>query len=729
MNIRSRIALPALLSLAACSGPSSDDADAAVDPTDANVADTDATQDTLSDDVPDDAAEDVDADLDAPTDVDDRDADTAEDAEDADTAGDAEIGDVQTDASDADSDPLTDADVRGDADADILDDPDSGDSVGELDATHDLDADAPDDPADDAGEDLPVDDVVPDGDPDAAPDADADVAVDTEPDAEIDVPPDVEPTPVCDPPRPTGVPASDDVPAQSFVERTFEVGIEGVQWPATETFADSPCGEASILSGGAAAADYDDDGDVDLFYARLGEPDRLYRNNGDGTFVDVAAELGVDSDRTTNGAAWVDIDGDSDLDLFVATLAEHANHLYIQTEDGSFIDEADARGLAAAEEDDRPRGCGYMFDGAFGDIDGDGDLDFYLSRWIPTGRLWGSIMFENVGGGFFERRNEEWGPNPVARSVLFGASIFDFDGDELVEMLLTADFGTSTYWDWSGEVFTEITEPSGLGTDENGMGTTVGDIDNDGDLDIFVTAIFGEDPSECALSWGCTGNRLFLNDGTGRFEDCTTEYGVRDGGWGWGAAMFDADNDGDLDVGMTSGYWLHWDVESLDSLRSRLGRYRTGGMRLWRNAEDGPFEQVADDVSLVNERRGRAFVPFDADRDGDLDLFVVNNMDQPAYFENRGLESRHWLTISLRDASTPNTHGIGATVWARAGDEAPWLRRDIAASGAFLSTPVPEAHFGLGDYEGTVDVRVRWPDAEITEVFDIAVDSHVRIER
>ena len=329
----------------------------------------------------------------------------------------------------------------------------------------------------------------------------------------------------------------------------------------------------------------------------------------------------------------------------------------------------------------------------------------------------------------FEQRNEEWGPNPIARSVIFGASIFDFDGDDRIELLLTADFGTSTYWDWNGETFAEITEPAGLGTDENGMGTTVGDIDADGDLDVFITSIYGETREECEVSWGCTGNRLFINDGTGRFDECTSEYGVRDGGWGWGTSMFDADNDGDLDLGMTSGYWLHWDAASLDGLRDRLGRYRNGGMRLWRNDGALPFVETSGSVSLVNAKRGRAFVPFDADRDGDLDLFVVNNSDEPVFFENQGMESRHWLVVSLRDSTTPNTRGIGATVWVRPTPEGRWIRRDIAASGALLSTPVPEAHFGLGDIEGSVEVQVRWPDGEVTAVSDVDPDIHLRLER
>ena len=702
MPVNRRLSI-ALVTLAACSTPKAPDP-VDVDGDSAEVTDVDAPDPDADRDADADAPE-----TDAPADTDD--ADTTIDTDDADTT-------IDTDDADADADLPSDPDAR-DADADLPPDTDARDAE----AGDANDADSDDGDADDADEDLDVD-------RDAPIDVVDDVALDgTDVDVLRDVEADTGPSPLCAPPRPTGIPASADVPEHTFVDRTREVGIEGVQWAATETFADSPCGEASILTGGAAAADYDADGDIDLFYARIGEPDRLYRNNGDGTFEDVAAELGVASERTTNGAAWADVDGDGDLDLFVATLADLGNHLYIQTDDGLFVDEGDARGLAVDDELDRPRGCGFMFDGAFGDIDGDGDLDLYLSRWIPTGRVWGSLVFENVGAGFFERRNDEWGPNPIARSVIFGASIFDFDEDNRVEMLLTADFGTSTYWDWSGESFSEITDPSGLGTDENGMGTAVGDIDNDGDLDIFVTAIFGEEPGECALSWGCTGNRLYLNDGTGRFEDCTSEYGVRDGGWGWGTAMFDADNDGDLDLGMTGGYWLHWDVPSLDTLRERLGRYRTGGMRLWRNGGALPFADDADAVSLVNERRGRAFVPFDGDRDGDLDVFVVNNMDQPAYFENRGLESRRWLTISLRDSTTSNTHAIGATVWLRVSEDSAWLRRDIAASGAFLSTPVPEAHFGLGDHDGTVEVSIRWPDGELTEIADVALDAHVLIER
>ncbi len=648
--------------------------------------------------------------------------------EDPDTSQDTDFGgddDAPNDA-DVDEDSGTGEDTDAPEDADAVEDPDTAGDADALDAESDPDADSsevgdvseePDSDVNDTAEDIDLADTsdTEDGGRDVS---DTDLASDT---------PDV-PAFECEPPLASGVPIDDPDAPHSFRDVTLAAGISGVQWAAVETFGDSPCGEASILAGGAAAADYDADGDLDLFYPRVLQTDRFYQNQGDGTFVDIAGDLGMDSMRSGNAAAWADINGDGDLDLFVSTLAGGDNHLWIQTDDG-FVDEAAARGLSVNEAGDRLRDCGYMFGASFADVDGDGDLDFYLSRWIPTGRVWGSLIFENTGGGFFERRNEEWGPNPIARSVVFGSSFFDFDGDNQVELLLTADFGTSTYWEWTGSSFEESPESTGLRTDENGMGTAVGDIDGDGDLDLFVTAIYGEARIECEVSWGCTGNRLYLNSGNGQFKDCTTEYGVRDGGWGWGPSMFDADLDGDLDIGMTGGYWLHWDSESLESLRARLTRYRFGGMRLWMNGGEMPFAESSDWLSLVNPRRGRAFVPFDADRDGDLDLFVVNNMDEPVFFRNEGLESRHWLTVSLRDSTSENTHGVGATVWAKMEIESPWIRRDISASGAFLSTPVPEAHFGFGDYDGVVKVRVEWPDGEVTIVTDVGLDAQLRVER
>ncbi|MCB9519475.1 MAG: VCBS repeat-containing protein [Myxococcales bacterium] len=684
----------------------SEDADAAdpdVEEPDVVRVDIDA-EDTAGDDI--DSGETTEDDVDV--EPSDSDAAPANDAEDGETDADAtDIGpdrDAAGDPGDGDASDVADGTDASDADADAAGDVD--DVAPELDAPLD-EGDGPD-----------VSDVF-DGD---ASDVDTDVADAIDvfeareysdvPDADLVISPLPDPT-SCVPGR-SAVPSPSPI-AVSFVDVAATLGIGGVQWVPQETMADSPCGEGALLTGGAAIADYDDDGDLDVFYPRLGAADRLYRNDGD-RFTDVAPELGIADEGTGNAAAWVDIDADGDLDLFVASLADSPNRMYVQR-DGGFFDEAGERGLLM--EDDRVRGCGWMYGATFGDADGDGDLDLFQSRWIPSGTTWGSRYLENDGAGHFSDRTLDVGLQPRARSVVFGSIFSDFDADGDADILLTADFGTSKYFVREGDYFYEVTREVGLGTDENGMGSAVGDVDGDGDLDVFVTAIFGETREECGMSWGCEGNRLYLNDGGGSFADCTGPFGVADGGWGWGAALWDFDNDGDLDLGMTSGYDVPWPDPAYDRFRSATARYHAGGLRLWENDGSVPMQERSAALGLSAVALGRAYLPFDMDRDGDLDLFVVNNHGEPLLFRSEGAESRAWLTVVLREPDSLNTYALGARVDVQPIEGGAWMRRDLTPGGAMLSSRPPELSFGLGELDSVARVRVTWPDGGVTELRDV----------
>lgn len=695
---------------------------------DADVPDTPADSDADaddSDDVPDSDAVDVDA---TDAEVADADADTADavDPDAADVDGDAaDVPDaVDADVADADADTAdvpdaVDADATdADGDGDASDVPDADADVTDADVTDADTADVPD--LSDAPDIADVTDAsdAPDADPDADLDADA-------LDADVEV--DVGPPAACTPPT-TAYPAAAPT-VMSWVDVAPEAGIGGAQWLGLESFRDSPCGETALLAGGAAVADYDEDGDMDIFVPRLGLPDQFYQNNGDGTFTDIAAELGLASEAHANGAAWVDIDADGDLDLYVTTLTAPQNYLYLQPEAGPWVESAADFGLDFAGPGDRnAAGCGNMFSAAFFDGDGDGDLDMYQSRWITGAWAWGSRYMRN-DDGYYVDASVELGLWPgETRSVVFGSSWFDFDDDDDLDVLLTADFETSRFYEQDGGVFVEQTDESGLGTDENGMGVAVADVDRDGDLDIFTTAIYGEERLECGFSWGCTGNRMYINTGDLRFVDCTDSYGVRDSGWGWGTAFFDADQDGDLDLATASGYWVHWEEPSgFDRLREALVRYEHGGMRLFLREGD-TMQERSREVGFVNDRRGRSVIPFDYDGDGDLDVFVPNNLNEPVLLENRGNEDRHWVRLELRQPG-PNTHAIGASVWMQPGDGMTWQRAEISASAAFLTTLPLMAHFGLGDYEGPLNVRVVWPDGTESTHTIGEVDQLVRIER
>lgn len=277
-----------------------------------------------------------------------------------------------------------------------------------------------------------------------------------------------------------------------------------------------------------------------------------------------------------------------------------------------------------------------------------------------------------------------------------------------------ADWGRSRLYRGLGEgTFADITASAGVGTDENGMGSVLEDLDQDGDLDWFVTSIF-DDEITCDQPFGeCTGNRLYLGNGDGSFADGTDAAGVRDGAWGWGAAALDFDHDGDLDLVQENGNGL-------------VGAYWDDVLRLLRNEGDLTFEEVACAHGLAYPGAGKGIVPIDIDDDGDLDLFVARSFEDPLLFRNDGGSDRPWLRVRLTQPG-PNPAGVGAAVTLEgAGDP---MHRRIHLNPGYGSPAAPEAHFGLGDHEGPVDLVVRWPDGAVQRVEAVSTRRELVVER
>ena len=331
-----------------------------------------------------------------------------------------------------------------------------------------------------------------------------------------------------------------------------------------------------LFGGGVAAGDYDGDGDVDLYVVRgdLGA-NLLYRNDGGNRFVDVADAAGVASTKPAGGAyrhsgpTFADIDGDGDLDLFIGGLEGDPNVLFSNNGDGTFTDVTAGSGLDAMA-------AANTISAAFGDYDLDGDLDLMLAHWgtsrpqaMSGGRGDTESLWRNdsdATGIRFSSVSEAVGVAPaviagVGGLVDFGVDSLDYDysftptfarmdDDAYPDLLVVSDFGNSRQFMNNGGAggsfaFSDVTDVTVI-IDRNGMGSAVGDIDNDGDLDWFVTAIFGAGET--------VGNRLYINDGQGTLEDLTVNAGVADGGWGWAACFADFDLDGNLDIFHTNGW-------------------------------------------------------------------------------------------------------------------------------------------------------------------------------
>ena len=305
------------------------------------------------------------------------------------------------------------------------------------------------------------------------------------------------------------------------------------------------------MVGGIAVADFDNDGWPDIFWASGGtSPDHLFMNRGDGTFVDDASSWGLAGLQATCGACAGDFDGDGWVDLYTTSFG-HAddnegqvgrNRLYRNTGARSFVDVASAAGVNVTSTT-APSGHGC----AFGDYDLDGDLDLCATAWFAPAA--GNRLFRNDGDGTFTDVTGsaiEFPPGTWGLQCRFA----DMDGDGWPELLVTGEFGSSCYFRNDGDgTFSNLTAESGTSVERHGAGQCIGDFDGDGDLDWFVSSAFDPQLGGDADN----GNKLYLNDGDHAYVESAAEVGLLDGGWGGGAAAVDLDNDMLLDLVQVNG--------------------------------------------------------------------------------------------------------------------------------------------------------------------------------
>ncbi len=531
------------------------------------------------------------------------------------------------------------------------------------------------------------------------------------------------------------------------------------------------------MTGGAAVGDYDDDGDLDLYLTRLGLPNALYRNDGDGTFTDVAAAAGVEGLEPKvgyAGALFFDVEGDGDLDLLVTTAGTTRNLLYVNDGSGRFTEEAERRGLRWPATT-AATGGSNTFSAAAADWDHDGDLDLAVLDWYtaPLGAfLAGEVdgyseaaeaerdgsmceraqvvadagypipegpeapaaprtkLFANDGGGTFEEVTADLGVDPRSMSG-YSATFTDVDRDGWVDLLVAGDFCTSAlFHNDQGRAFSDRTDEAGLGTDENGMGQVVEDLDGDGLFDVVVTGISfpsSEGPCNEVITVGCSGNRVYLANGDGTFRDATDQLGVRDAFWAWGATAQDFSNLGGRDLVVTAG-WLDSDRNTAQDLQGEANpisrRSANSPSRYWRSVPSGPWPEVADQVGITDRGNGKALVAFDYDRDGDLDLLKVNTETAPVLYRNDSPgEHRRWLGIRLEDPTGRNRWGVGSRV-SVATDQDATPTAEVRAGGSFQSGDPAEIHVGLGSARAT-EALVWWPGSAGPERFPIGRDGTV----
>lgn len=515
----------------------------------------------------------------------------------------------------------------------------------------------------------------------------------------------------------------------------------------------------------AAAADYDNDGWIDLYVtdSDKGQPNHLYRNNGDGTFTDVAAQAGLaevnGEDGVSMDCVWGDYDNDGDADLYLVRWGRNA--LFRNNGDGTFTD---VTGSLFRQRDGNPGADWANANAAlFFDFNLDGRMDIYVGNYFEEHDLWKlnttrimhdsfetarnggrNFLYRQEADGTFREMGAEAGVDDPGWTLAVGSA--DVNNDSWPDLYVADDFGPDQlYLNARDGTFRNATE-SAIGVDtKKGMNVDFGDFDNDGWLDIYVANI-------TTAEYLQEGNMLWHNNGTDDDEnltlvDVSLETGTYDGGWGWGAKFFDYDNDADLDIVAVNGfisagegnYWYDlasWTVKDSDPAdarnwptiadRSFSGYERT---RLWRNEGIQTFAERAVEVGLDSVRDGRGVVCFDYDNDGDQDVFVANQDQPPHLFRNDGTPGNHWILLALQPGPYHggNRDGIGTRVTVVT-DGGRQIRERDGGNG-FCGQSDPRLHFGLGSEDRIRLMEIRWPDGGLQYLEDIRADQIVVVRQ
>ena len=421
---------------------------------------------------------------------------------------------------------------------------------------------------------------------------------------------------------------------------------------------------------GVACADFDNDGDVDVYLTRLG-PDVLLRNDG-GHFVDATTEAGLGHDGFGTGATFFDYDGDGWLDLYVVNYLDWAAEREHECFMSGVPDYCDPTSYDAPAQD-----------------------RLYRNR---EGR-----GFEDVTAraGIAEHRG-----NGLA--VLAA----DFDADGWTDLYVANDSSPAMLWRSGGDgTFEEVALRMGCAYDRagvaiTGMGIACEDLDGDGWTDLFVTNIHGQSH----LAW--------LNQG-GRFVDGSLGLGL--GLWsvprtGFGVALFDQDHDGQWDVYVTDG-----GVNLTPQRLADPNPYAEPDQ--FARLVDGRFLDVSAGAGVSSEGAGRGLASGDLDGDGDLDLVLTNNGGRLQVLQNLQDGAGAWLLVDVRSAA--GGPALGAHVMARVGDVV--QRRVVRAQSSYLSSSDPRAHFGLGAADRVHELLVQWPDGTRRELRDVPVNQVLRV--
>jgi hypothetical protein len=490
---------------------------------------------------------------------------------------------------------------------------------------------------------------------------------------------------------------------------------------------------------GVAIFDYDNDGWPDIFIVNgttlQGFPkgnaptNHLYHNNHDGTFTDVTTKAGLTATGWGQGVCVGDYDNDGWEDLYVTSYGK--NRLY-HNDHGVFKEVGEESGTAGSGKD-WGTGCAFI------DYDRDGLLDLVVANYVdfdlastpaPGDRascVWKgvpvmcgprglpsahNILYHNLGGGKFADVTTKAHIDQTPGHYSLGVATFDYDDDGWPDIYVACDSTASIlYHNNHDGTFTDVAVTAGAaynedGREQAGMGTTIGDYNGDGKLDIFKTN-FSDDTST-----------LYRNNGDGTFDDVTfaAGLGLNTKYLGWGTNFLDFDNDGWLDIMIVNGH-VYPEVD-----KQHLGSSYREPRILYHNEGNGKFADISDEAGsgITTPHSSRGFAVGDLWNDGRISAVISNMNDHPSLLVNQVRSANHWIAIRTLGVKS-NRDGIGARITVKAGART-WVD-EVRSGASYASNNDKRVHFGLGAAAKVDWIQIRWPSGLVERYDNLTVDS------
>ena len=458
----------------------------------------------------------------------------------------------------------------------------------------------------------------------------------------------------------------------------------------------------SEYGGGVSFADFNNDGWDDITYATEDGAQIYFFENNNGVFNLVTLN-GISNTYKTKQVIWIDYDNDGDKDLFV-TAIEGINEFYRNDGGMNFTNISSTIGFFQTDL--------FTYGTSFGDIDNDGDLDAFISNRTSTEQNQRNYLYRNDEGTFVDITQSSGIPiededGNENSQLSFCTMFFDYNKDGFQDIYLANDKTDNInrlYKNLGNGTFEDVSVASGSGIAVNAMTTTLGDYNNDGWFDIYIT--------NTQSSQAGNGNVLLKNNGDGTFTNVAEETGTTFNSLAWGAVFLDADNDTLLDLYVSGGF------------DGSIGSFLSAAF--YHQQNDGIFV-IPQNIGFENDtRKSFSNAIGDINNDGKPDIIVCNDTENNFLWENKTTNTNNWLKVKLEGVTT-NRDGIGNTIEIFINGRSQY-RYTLAGEG-YISQNSYHEFFGLGEATELDYVKVTWTGTNTEDIiYDVNANQSITIK-